>query len=85
MSRSVSSFGVCSCVAALQAWGAWLRVCSGAAQKPAYTTEEYNAYIKAHNETDPQQKLVLDDFVASTPIRRCSSTSITTTTRLITR
>ena len=39
-----------------------------AAQKPAYTTEEYNAYIKAHGETDPQQKIKqLDDFVAKYP------------------
>jgi len=38
------------------------------AQKPAYTTEEYNAYIKAHVETDPQQKIkLLDDFVAKYP------------------
>ena len=37
-------------------------------QKPAYTTEEYNAYIKAHDETDPQQKIkLLDDFVAKYP------------------
>jgi len=57
------------------------------AQKPAYTTEEYNAYIKAHNETDPQQKIkLLDDFVAKySQFGAGSSTSITTTTRLITR
>ena len=39
-----------------------------AAAKPAYTTEEYNAYMKAHTETDTQQKIKqLDDFVAKYP------------------
>jgi tetratricopeptide (TPR) repeat protein len=38
------------------------------AQKPAYTTEEYNAYMKAKSDTDNQQKIKdLDDFVAKYP------------------
>lgn len=39
-----------------------------AATKPAYTTEEYNAYMKAHSETDNQQKIkLLDDFASKYP------------------
>jgi hypothetical protein len=39
-----------------------------AAAKPDYTTEEYNAYMKGHTETDPQQQIkLMDDFVAKYP------------------
>jgi tetratricopeptide (TPR) repeat protein len=39
-----------------------------AAAKPAYTTEEYNAFMKGHTETDTQQQIkLLDDFVAKYP------------------
>jgi hypothetical protein len=38
------------------------------AQQTPYTTEEYNAYNKAHTETDPQGKIkLLDDFAAKYP------------------
>jgi len=37
-------------------------------QKPNYTLAEYNAYMDAHNEKDPQAKLKkLDDFVMKFP------------------
>jgi tetratricopeptide (TPR) repeat protein len=37
-------------------------------QKQAYTREEYDAYMKAHQDTDAQQKIKdLDDFVAKYP------------------
>jgi tetratricopeptide (TPR) repeat protein len=37
-------------------------------QKPNYTLAEYNAYLDAHGEKDPQAKLKkLDDFVAKFP------------------
>jgi len=39
-----------------------------AQQQTPYTTEEYNAYNKAHTETDPQGKIkLLDDFAAKYP------------------
>ena len=39
-----------------------------AAAKPAYTTEEYNAYMKAHAEADTQAQIkLLDDFTAKYP------------------
>ena len=45
-----------------------IRAAQAAAQQPAYTIPEYNAYQAANAEKDPQAKIkLLDDFVSKFP------------------